>query len=51
MQAAVELQIKEFGQTPRQLFQTPHPRKVVVPAVERPVQVSAIQRLSSFFAY
>jgi factor associated with neutral sphingomyelinase activation len=28
--AAIELQIKEFGQTPKQLFTQPHPRKIVV---------------------
>ena len=28
--AAIELQIKEFGQTPKQLFTKPHPRKTVV---------------------
>ena len=27
MQAAVELQIKEFGQTPKQLFLQPHPAR------------------------
>ena len=25
----MELQIKEFGQTPRQLFDDPHPKKLV----------------------
>ena len=28
--AAIELQIKEFGQTPKQLFTKPHPRKIIV---------------------
>ena len=28
--AAIELQIKEFGQTPKQLFTQPHPIKIVV---------------------
>ena len=27
--AAMELQIKEFGQTPKQLFRTPHPQRLV----------------------
>jgi factor associated with neutral sphingomyelinase activation len=31
--AAIELQIKEFGQTPKQLFTKPHPRKTVVSKV------------------
>ena len=26
--AAIELQIKEFGQTPKQLFTQPHPKKI-----------------------
>ena len=26
--AAIELQIKEFGQTPKQLFTQPHPQKI-----------------------
>ena len=31
--AAIELQIKEFGQTPKQLFTKPHPRKIVASKV------------------
>ena len=27
MKAAIELQIKEFGQTPKQLFREPHPKR------------------------
>lgn len=27
MRAAIELQIKEFGQTPKQLFRKPHPKR------------------------
>ena len=27
--AAIELQINEFGQTPKQLFRIPHPRRFV----------------------
>ena len=27
IKAAMELQIKEFGQTPKQLFKTPHPKR------------------------
>ena len=34
--AAIELQVKEFGQTPRQLFTHPHPLRLV----ERPSQAS-----------
>ena len=29
MRAAIELQIKEFGQTPKQLFRTPHPKRIL----------------------
>ena len=30
MKAAIELQIKEFGQTPKQLFREPHPKRITV---------------------
>ena len=30
MKAAIELQIKEFGQTPKQLFREPHPKCITV---------------------
>ena len=29
MRAAMELQIKEFGQTPKQLFRHPHPKRLL----------------------
>ena len=30
MKAAIELQIKEFGQTPKQLFREAHPKRITV---------------------
>ena len=30
MKAAIELQIKEFGQTPKQLFREPHSKRITV---------------------
>ncbi len=32
LRAAMELQIKEFGQTPKQLFRNPHPKKLLTQA-------------------
>ncbi len=36
---ALETQINEFGQTPRQLFATPHPRRSVIPPPPDPATV------------
>ena len=37
MKAAIELQIKEFGQTPKQLFREPHPKRITVPGTKSSV--------------
>jgi len=37
--AALETQVNEFGQTPRQLFTSPHPRRAVLPPPPDPATV------------
>ena len=43
--AAMELQIKEFGQTPKQLFRTPHPRRLAGMGVARQLSSSGNSEL------
>ena len=35
-QAALEVQINEFGQCPRQIFRTPHPPRLTCPEYPKP---------------
>ena len=35
-QAAVEVQINEFGQCPRQIFRAPHPPRLTCPEYPKP---------------
>lgn len=47
---AFEIQIQEFGQTPRQIFKTPHPKRSDPPAVDPSVvDVSAVDQPASVY--
>ena len=37
---ALELQINEFGQCPRQIFKTPHPSRLVCPAAADAMEIA-----------
>lgn len=38
---AVEAQINEFGQCPRQLFSQPHPRRLACPSPDQALQIAS----------
>ena len=41
----MELQIKEFGQTPKQLFKTPHPQRLVGVSVDHQLTHSEVEEV------
>lgn len=38
---AIECQINEFGQCPKQIFQAPHPRRLVAPSTSQALEMAS----------